>query len=97
MENFEMEEAYRRAKRKVDNLKGFYWNLFSYIVVVPILIYVNYLTTWDEIRWFWFPMAGWGMGILFHAFSVFGEDRFFGKNWEERKIKEMMDKYNQQN
>jgi hypothetical protein len=27
------------------------------------------------------------MGIIFHAFGVFG----YGKSWEERKIKEIME------
>ncbi len=33
----------------------------------------------------------WGIGLAFHAFSVFGTDYFFGKNWEENKIKKFMD------
>jgi two-component system LytT family sensor kinase len=38
-------------------------------------------------------MLGWGMGIIFHGFSVFG----YGKTWEERKIKELLEKEQQQN
>jgi hypothetical protein len=33
-------------------------------------------------------MLGWGIGILSHALQVFG----IGKNWEEKKIKELMEK-----
>lgn len=94
MNNHRQEEAYLRAKKKVENLKGFYWNLITYIVVIPILAYINYLTTWNEIKWFWFPMAGWGVGLLLHAFSVFGTDKVFGSDWEEKKVKEFMDKEN---
>ncbi|WP_394363793.1 2TM domain-containing protein [Flavobacterium covae] len=36
---------------------------------------------------------GWGMGLFFHAIEVFG----YGKNWEERKIKEILRKENLQN
>jgi hypothetical protein len=35
-------------------------------------------------------MIGWGIGIIFHAFGVFG----YGKSWEERKIQEIMDREN---
>lgn len=81
------QEAYYRAKKRVEEIKGFYGNLVSYCVVIPFLIFINYTTSWD-FQWFWFPMLGWGMGVVFHAFDVFG----YGKDWEERKIKEILDK-----
>lgn len=84
------EDAYYRAKKQVEEIKGFYANLISYCVVIPFLIFLNYRTSWD-FQWFWFPMLGWGMGIVFHAFGVFG----YGKSWEERKIQEILEKDNQ--
>ena len=77
---------YIRAKQKVDELKGFYGNLIAYCIVIPILIIINYSTYWD-FKWFWFPMFGWGLGLTIHAFQIYG----YGSNWEERKIKEIMD------
>jgi len=85
------EEKYIRAKKKVDNLKGFYSNLLAYVLVIPFLIFIN-LKTSPGHQWFWWPMLGWGVGIAFHAFGVFGHNIVLGKDWEERKIKEMMDK-----
>ncbi len=78
--------AYQRAKDKVEQLKGFYGNLISYCVVIPFLIFINLRTS--NFQWFWFPMLGWGMGLTFHALETFG----YGKSWEERKIKELMNK-----
>lgn len=78
---------YLRAKKRVDDLKGLYGNIISYCCVIPFLIFINYRTYWD-FQWFWFPLAGWGMGIAIHAFTVLG----YGSNWEERKIREIMDK-----
>lgn len=78
---------YLRAKQRVDELKGFYGNLISYCCVIPLLIFINYKTYWG-FQWFWFPMAGWGIGIAIHAFTVFG----YGAHWEERKIREFMEK-----
>ena len=77
---------YIRAKQKVDELKGFYGNLIAYCIIIPILIIINYTTFWG-FKWFWFPIFGWGLGLTIHAFQVFG----YGSNWEERKIKELMD------
>ena len=42
--------------------------------------------------WFLWAAFGWGIGILFHAIGTFNLNPFFGKGWEERKIKEYMDK-----
>ncbi|MFO7672609.1 MAG: 2TM domain-containing protein [Lutibacter sp.] len=32
------------------------------------------------------------MGLVFHALGAFNHNLLFGKNWEDRKIKEFMDK-----
>lgn len=85
----EMEDSYIRARNHVEELKNFYYNLISYICVIPFLIYINYQTFWG-FQWFWFPMIGWGIGILAHAFRVYVSDSFLGSNWEKRKIEEYM-------
>lgn len=82
-------ERYLQAKERVDQLKGFYMNLTAYLVVIPFLIFVNYMTYWD-FHWFWFPMAGWGVSVLIHAFFTFG----VGRDWEERKIQKLMEDEN---
>ena len=83
----EENNAYLRAKKRVDELKGFYGNLTSYCIVIPSLTVINYITYWDH-KWFIYPMLGWGLGITFHAIGVFG----YGKSWEERKIQEIINK-----
>lgn len=79
--------AYYRAKKRVQELKGFYANLISYCCVIPFLIFIN-LTFSPQFQWFWFSAAGWGFGLIMHAFKVFG----YSSNWEERKIQEILDK-----
>lgn len=83
--------SYVRAKERVDKLKGFYGNLISYCTVIPILIIINVNTS--DFQWFWFPMLGWGFGITMHAFETFG----YGKAWEEKKIREILNKDNSGN
>lgn len=86
--NYNEQTAYERAKDRVHKLKGFYGNLISYCCVIPILIIINLSTS--SFQWFWFPMLGWGMGLTFHALETFG----YGKNWEEKKIREILEKEN---
>lgn len=89
MENsiYDEENAYYKAKKRVEELKGFYGNFTTYCIVIPSLVLINYFTYWDH-KWFIYPMLGWGLGVLFHGVSVFG----YGKSWEERKIQEIINK-----
>lgn len=76
-----------RAKERVFKLKSFYGNLISYCTVIPILIIIN-LNTSRNFQWFWFPMLGWGMGLIFHVLEAFE----IGKSWEEKKINQILNK-----
>ena len=86
------DEKYEEAKRRVKELKDFYRNFITYIVVNIILIVINLVTSPDSL-WFYWVTIFWGIGIVFHAANVFiFKGKFLGKEWEEKKIKEMMKK-----
>ena len=85
------DEGYQAAKDRVEEIKGFYVHLFIYIVVNIGLILLDVLTSPYNL-WFYWPLLGWGIGIVAHATSVFGIKGILGKDWEERKIKEIMEK-----
>ena len=82
-------KRYEKAKERVEAIKGFYGNLTAYCIVIPVLAYINYRTT--SFTWVIFPALGWGFGLLGHGLKAYGYNPLFGKNWEERKIKELMD------
>ncbi|WP_345274302.1 histidine kinase [Flaviramulus aquimarinus] len=84
-----LDDSYMRALNHVDELKGFYYSLISYCLVIPFLIFINYKTSWG-FQWFWFPMFGWGIGLTIQAFRVFVSEGAFGRNWEKRKMEEFM-------
>ena len=82
---------YVRAVKRVEKLKEFYQNIASYCIVIPFLIFIN-LRFSPGFHWFWFPMFGWGIGLTFHFLEVNNYTVFLGKNWEEKKIEELMKK-----
>ncbi|WP_374400819.1 2TM domain-containing protein [Flavobacterium sp.] len=84
-------EKYNKAKKRVKELKEFYNHLASYLVVIPFLIFINLYFSPKHI-WFYWPMLGWGIGLFFHALGVFNVFPFFGKDWDDKKIKEIMEK-----
>lgn len=86
---------YVKAVERVEKLKEFYQSLASYCLVIPFLIFIN-LRFSPQFYWFWFPAFGWGIGLFFHFLEVNNYNIFLGRNWEERKIREIMDKENRQ-
>ena len=79
--------AYEKAAKRVEELKGFYGNLISYCIFIPFLIFINFQTS-PKYHWFWWPMLGWGIGVISHGIKTFG----IGTDWEERQIKKYMEK-----
>lgn len=96
MEKFDKENKYLRAKERVEELKKFYSNLTSYLIIIPSLAIINYLTNGFSYAWFLWAALGWGIGLIFHAAKAFGWSPIFNKDWEERKIKEYMDRDDQE-
>ena len=66
----ENQEAYKRAKKKVEAKFGFYIHLSIYIAVNILLLIIN-LRTSPQYIWFKWPLIGWGIGVFFHAMGVF--------------------------
>lgn len=84
-------EAYVAAKKRVEDIKGFYGHLMSYVIANAVMAAINLIFTPKNI-WFIFPLMGWGIGLTVHAFSVWGPSMWFGRQWEEKKIAELLAK-----
>jgi len=87
-ENLE-NSKYLLAVERVEKLKKFYSSLASFVVVMPFLIFIN-LSYIPYFQWFWFPLFGWSIGLLSQLLEANNYNIFLGKNWEEKKIKELM-------
>lgn len=95
-QNNSKDELYKMAHKRVKEIKGFYLHLLVYLLVNAFLIVAasrdgdffaevkdvsNYITA-----------LFWGIGVIAHAASVFGSGLILGKKWEEKKIKELLEK-----
>ena len=81
--------SYVRAVERVEKLKEFYQNIISYCIIIPFLVVLNLMFS-PQFHWFWFPMFGWGIGVLFHGLDVYNYNPILGSNWESKKINELM-------
>lgn len=92
----EEQNKYDNALKLVKKIKGFYTHLLVYVVINTMIVIVNIQNldaNENNFQMQNFATAFfWGIGLLAHGLSVFGPNIFLGKNWEERKIKELMEK-----
>jgi len=88
------EERYLKAQKRIKEIKGFYSHVVVTILVIPFLIFIN-LRFSPHFHWFWFPIFGLGFSLVIHWLTVFGFGVLgLGRDWEDRKIKEMMEEEN---
>lgn len=85
----ENQEAYQKAKKRVEAKIGFYIHLAVYLGVNILLIIIN-LTTSTQHLWFKWPLIGWGIGVFFHALGVFAFTE--GSSIKKRMIEKEMKK-----
>lgn len=86
---------YNIAYKRVKKIKGFYIHALVYILVNAFIIIISSTNrnSSDLLNWETYSTAlFWGIGLLAHGLSVFGRNMFFGQNWEEKKIRELMEK-----
>ncbi len=90
METFDDENKYLKAKHRVAQIKKFYTSLISYVIFISALAALNYyLNEWRS-PWFLWAALGWGIGLFFQGTKAFGFS-FFGKGWEQRKLKKYLE------
>ncbi|WP_417428029.1 2TM domain-containing protein [Halpernia sp.] len=98
MENYNSDEIkYLEAKKRVKRIKGFYTHLIVYVCVNLFIAYYNYQDLKPGESYFQFhnflTLFFWGIGLAVHGLSVFLPNFILGNDWEERKTRELMDKY----
>ncbi|SMC72941.1 2TM domain-containing protein [Chryseobacterium sp. YR221] len=99
METFDENDIqYQLAKKQVDRLRGFYGHLFAYIAVNVMIVVYNCANLKPGESYFqfknFFTATFWGIGLLAHAVTVFIPKTNFMKRWEDKKIRELMEKQN---
>jgi uncharacterized integral membrane protein len=96
MENLNSDQIrYEEAVKKVKKLKGFYTHAIVYLVINIMLVIVNVQNLEPGESYFQFKnfitAFFWGIGLLAHAMGTFIPYFILGKDWEERKINQLME------
>jgi hypothetical protein len=81
--------AERDARRQVRGLRHFYHHLVVFAVVGTGLAAINLIVSPGRL-WIHWPMLGWVVWLVLHAFRTFARGRWLGAEWEERKLRQLM-------
>lgn len=81
---------YQNAKKRVTGLRDLLIHLTVFLIVNLGLFLLDLITSPGSF-WFFWPLAGWGIGLTMHALSVIRPRSWVGADWEERKIQEIIE------
>ena len=91
--NNNKETQYKIAKDRVKKIKSFYKHLTVYLIIN--LFFASrafYVSGIEGVKQTALSVGLlWGIGLLFHWYATFGKNLFFSNEWEEQKIKELID------
>lgn len=96
--NNENNIKYLNAKKRVKQVKGFYIHALVFVLVNAFIIMMKvingqHVAGEPQIKISQFlTIIIWGVGLVAHGLSVFLPNFILGKNWEEKKIREIMEK-----
>ncbi len=93
-----MTEREISIRRRVHRLAEFYRHTVTYVIIIGLLWIINatiIYSTDQPSRWYaWWaiwPTMGWGIGLLTHGLTVLPFWSFFSQEWEDRKVREMLE------
>lgn len=86
------EEKYQRAIEHITKVRKLYIKIINSIIVVIIVAGINYYVNELENPWFLWVLGFSVLGIVIESLKIYGTSFFLGKGWEQRKIREHMEK-----
>lgn len=91
---------FRIARKKVIKLMSFYVHAFIYSIALVIFILKNYYAVSLDFFPFthlnYIVMIIWSSLFVSSAVDILSYNKIFGKEWEERKMKNILDKRQKQ-
>ncbi|HEU5440080.1 MAG TPA: 2TM domain-containing protein [Ktedonobacterales bacterium] len=84
-------QRYERARARVKQLRNLYIHAGVFVLVNLQLLVVNLVTNAQSL-WFYWPLLTWSVVLAAHAIIVLGTAGSLATHWEQRKIRELMER-----
>ncbi|ADY30333.1 MULTISPECIES: 2TM domain-containing protein [Cellulophaga] len=84
------QDKYTRAKERVKDEKEFYNKVISSVFTIAIVASINYYLNEFSNPWFLWVVLGLSISLIFKAIKVFSFFPFMGRDWEQKKINQLM-------
>jgi len=85
------DERLRQARKHVKRLRGLYELCAAAVLVIGLTATINLLSS-PHYLWFLWVAFGFAVAIAFSALELFGRGLWFGPDWEQRKLREYLDR-----
>lgn len=85
--------VFRKAAMKAKKLWKFYAHLRTYFIVNLLFLIINWAEGIGE-WWVLYPVIGWGFCLTIHSIDAFSPFKDYDDDWEERKTRELIERYN---
>lgn len=88
--------AWARARARATAQRDFLVHLVIYVLVNTLLVVIDVAagtsgSTFLGLDWAFWPIAGWGLGLIIHGFWTFT----VGSSWEERRTAQLYEQERQ--
>ncbi len=87
-----LDQAEQEAIDYVQNLKAFYLNWITFIIVLPFMYWLNIKLT-PGFLWVWFLAAVWTLAMTLQAVLIFGLLSEIAGAWEQRQFQKRMSRH----
>ena len=86
--------SFQKANLKAKKLREFYAHLRTYVIVNSLFFIIDWISSPEE-WWVLYPIIGWGFCLTIQAIDTLIPFKDFDDKWEEKKTKELVEKYNE--
>lgn len=83
-----MDEAYRRARKRAEELQGLFIHTIVFVVINAGLFFIDAVT--GNGWWAYWPLLGWGIGYAIHVLVTVVP--VFSDEWVERRAEQIAHK-----
>ena len=84
-------EILKKAKNRVEAKKGFFIHFVVFVLTIPLLFLINYLTV-PQFWWAFIALGGWTLGLAIHFLAVFVAGSERSRDWERREFEKERDR-----